>query len=191
MKYVVLGAILFASLVAALPGGAAERKDLRIDAESLAPPALRSDEPSPGKWWLRHDARDWGSKSGILMTGKPPEGMIKTGEWVVLSAKRFVPYRVPALTVDPKAKGWYRIHVGLYHDPAYPEGGPRLLARLTGEPYSEYLQAPDRVKARTVEVYWKAADLTGKKLVLEQPPAPMNHPNQGFVGALPTFAWSR
>jgi hypothetical protein len=118
------------------------------------------------------------------MTGKPPEGKIKTGEWVVLAAGRFAPYRVPALTIDPKVKGWYRIHVGLYQDAAYPESGPRLLGRLGGEPYGEYLQVPARVKTRTAEVYWKAADLTGKKIHLEQPPAPMNHPGHGLIGGI-------
>jgi hypothetical protein len=185
MKTALPSVLLAATAAAALPGGAAEpRKEVRIAAADLAPPAVRADEPAPGKWWLRRDARDWGAPEGVLMTGRPAEGKIKTGEWVVLPAGRFVPYRVPALTVDPKVKGWHRVHVGLYHDPAYPDAGPRLLARLSGEPFSEYLQASARLKGRTAEVYWRAADLTGKKLVFEQPPAPMNHPGRGLVAGI-------
>ncbi len=175
---------LLVSLVAGLNCPADERREVRIPAGALATPAQRSAEPAAGKWWWRSEARDWGAANGILMTGKPAEGKIKTGEWVVLAADRFTPSRVPPLTIDPKVTGWYRIHVGLYQQPAYPEAGPRLLGRLTGEPYSEYLQVPARVKERTAEVYWRAADLTGKKIVIEQPPAPMTFPGQGFLGGI-------
>src|SRR5689334_7401817 len=132
MNRALLSVLLAATAAAALPDAAEPRKEVRIPAADLAPPAARADEPAPGKWWLRRDARDWGAPEGILMTGRPAEGKIKTGEWVVLAADRFVPHRVPALTVDPKVKGWHRIHVGLYHDPTYPEAGPRLFARLSG-----------------------------------------------------------
>jgi hypothetical protein len=183
MKTIRIGPILLA-LAAGLPCAAEVRKEVRIEAAALAAPAQRADRPAPGKWWLREDARDGGRRGAILMTGKPAEGKIRTGEWVVLAAGRFVPHRVPALMIDPKVKGWYRLHVGLYHDPAHPDAGPRLLGRLTGEPYGEYLQVGERVKGRTAEVYWRAADLTGKKIVLEQPPAPMQHPGYGFVAGV-------
>jgi hypothetical protein len=167
------------------PAGGADRKEIVLGAAGLAPPEQRADTPTPGKWWLRRDAKDWGAPGGILMTGKPGEGGPgKSGEWVVPPAHRFVPYRVPALTVDPKAAGWYRVYVGLYHDPADPYVRPRLLAKLSGEPYPEYVQAPLEARGRTAEVYWKAADLTGRKVVLEQPLAPMPHPGHGWLGGV-------
>ena len=66
------------------------------------------------------NARDWVRPldGTILMTGKPnvtPIPKEKLAEWEVPPADYYVPYRLPALEIDPKLKGWYRIHVGLYH----------------------------------------------------------------------------
>jgi hypothetical protein len=159
--------------------GGAQRKEVVLRAAELAPPGQRADTPTQGKWWLRKDAA-----GDVLMTGRPGEGPNKSGEWVVPPAHRFVPYRVPALTVDPKATGWHRIYVGLFHDPTDAYIRPRLLAKLSGEPYPEYVQAPLEAKGPTAEVYWKAADLTGRTIVLEQPPAPMPHPGRGWVAGV-------
>src|SRR5262249_54792021 len=80
------------------------RKEVVIGAADLAPAAQRSDRPVPGKWWLKRDAKDWGARDGaILLTGRPGEGPVKSGEWVVPPAHLFVPSRVPALVIDPKA----------------------------------------------------------------------------------------
>ncbi len=162
-----------------------ERKEISIGAADLAPADLRADKPTPGKWWLKRDAQDWGPANGtILMTGTPSDKQGKPGEWQVPPAEHFTPARVPALVVDPKAAGWYRIHVGLYNDPLYREVRPRLLGKLSGEPYPEYLQAPDLAKERVAEVYWKAADLTGKKIHIEQPTGPMARPGTGYLGGI-------
>src|SRR5262249_17631306 len=136
------------------------------------------------KWWLRKEAKDWNIDWPVLMTGEPSDKAIKQGEWVVPAASRFVPYRVPGLAVEVKLTGWYRIHVGLYNDTVDPMIRPQLLARLSREPYPEYLRAPSRSKERNPEVYWKAADLTGQKIHLLQPPAPMPHPGYGWLGGI-------
>src|SRR5262245_40632335 len=133
-------------LVAVLtaPARAEDRKEIVIGAAELATAAQRADKPTPGKWWLNRDSRD----GTILMTGRPLAGPPKTGEWVVPPAHLFVPYRVPALVVDPKATGWYRLHVGLYQDTRDPWIRPQLFARLSDEPYPEYLRAPQHTKGR-------------------------------------------
>jgi hypothetical protein len=163
----------------------ADRKEIVINAADLAPAEQRADKPTPGKWWLKRDAQDWGAPNGtILMTGETTDKPSKPGEWQVPPAERFVPYRVPALVVDPKVKGWHRIYVGVYN------GGPdlyvraRVLGKLSDEPYPEYLQAPDRSKNRVVEVYWKPADLTGKQIHFLQEKAPMPHPGFGYPGGI-------
>jgi hypothetical protein len=180
MRHVFLVAVCLAGL---LPQAArAERKEIVIGAAELAAQGQAADKPTPGKWWLKRDATDWGAPGGtILMTGESGEKKSeKAGEWIVPPAHLFVPYRVPALVVDPRASGWYRIHVGLYHEALDPLVRPQLLARLSGEAYGEYLRAPPSTSERTTEVYWKAADLTGRKIRLEQPPAPMPHPGFGW-----------
>jgi hypothetical protein len=165
-------------------GARAERQEIVLGAEALALTEQRADRPAAGKWWLRRDAADWGIDRPVLMTGEPSAKPNRTGEWVVPPAERFAPYRVPALVIDPKATGWYRIHVGLYHETIDPLIRPRLLARLSDEPYPEYLQAPQQTKGRYAEVYWKAADLTGRTLRLEQPPAPIPHPGYGWLAGV-------
>lgn len=162
----------------------AHGKDIVIEPAHLAAPEQRADQPTPGKWWLKRDAQDWGVTHGILMTGQPNEQKNKIGEWVVPAAYRFTPYRAPALIVDPKASGWHQIYVGLYHEAIDPAVRARLFGRLSREPYPEYLQTPQHTKGRTAEVYWKAADLTGQKIHIEQPPAPMPHPGHGYIGGL-------
>src|SRR5262249_10726361 len=70
---------------------------------------------------------------------------------------------------------------GLLHDPLEPNG--KLFARLSGEPYPEYVTTPNQTKTRSAEVYWKAADLTNQNIHLDAPPAPMQHPGRFcFVG---------
>src|SRR5439155_19296521 len=125
-------------------------------------------------WWLHRAANDWGVPgSTILMTGRPGEGPNKAGEWVVPVAGRFTPYRVPELVVDPKVEGHYRIYVGLYHEKIDPIIRSQLLARLSRQPYPEYLRAPSDTKGRYAEVLWTIAQLSGQKLHISQPPAPM------------------
>jgi len=160
-----------------------ERKEIVIDAAQLAPPGLRSERPAAGKWWLRRDADDWGASGGtILMTGKPSGKTGADGLHKVTPADRFIPYRVPELVIDPKAAGWYRVFVGLYHQGENPEA--RLLAKLSDQLYPEYIQTPRNTRGRTGEVYWKAADLTGRKIHFEQPPAPTPHPGHGWLGGI-------
>jgi hypothetical protein len=162
-----------------------ERKEIVLGAAEMAPTDQRADKPAAGKWWLRRDAQDWGVRDGvILMTGRPSDKPTRTGEWVVPPAHLFTSYRVPALVIDPKASGWYRIHIGLYHDATDPLIRPQLWARLSSEPYPEYLRTPPQTKGKTAEVFWKAADLTGRKIHLEQPPAPMPHPGYGWLGGV-------
>ena len=164
---------------------AESRKEIVIGAADLATAAQRSDKPSEGKWWLKRDAADWGVRAGvILMTGQPGDKAGKPGEWIVPPADLFTPYRVPALVIDPKATGWYRLHVGLYNDTIDPNIRPQLFARLSDEAYPEYLRTPESTRTRTAEVYWKAADLTGRTIRIEQPPAPMPHPGYGWIGGI-------
>src|SRR4051794_12387340 len=81
-------------------------KDIIITAADLAPSSMRSDEPMPGKWWLRRGVE--GAPGGaMLLTGKVEEKPIPkdklVGEWKVMPVELFAtPYRVPALEVDPK-----------------------------------------------------------------------------------------
>jgi hypothetical protein len=162
-----------------------EAKAIILDAGDLAPAEARADKPTPGKWWLKRDAKDWGAPNGtILMTGEPSDKPNAMGEWITAAAHRFVPYRVPALIIDPKATGWHRIHVGLYHQAIDPYARPLLWAKLSKEPYPEYLRTPADTKGQTAEVYWKAADLTGQKINIEQPPAPMPHAGSGCLGGI-------
>jgi hypothetical protein len=160
-----------------------ERKETVISASDLAPAALRAGRPTPGKWWLKEDAQDWGVRGGtILLTGETSGTKGSAGEWQVTPIDRFVPYVPPALVVDPKVKGWHRIHVGLLHEPKDPYA--RLQARLSGEPYPEYLQPPQATKGKVVEVYWKAADLTGKTIRIEPVKGPMPHPGTCLPGGI-------
>jgi hypothetical protein len=183
--FVLVAGALLALLLAARGGSASQRANLVLGPADLAPADLRADEPKPGKWWLKRDAKEWGAPDGVVLLTGWPTGAgkpFKPAEWTVPPADRFTSYRVPKLTVDPKARGWYRIYVGLYHQK--PEPHPRLLARLSGEPYPEYLQAPLDAPGHVAEVYWKAADLTGRTLQFEQPPAPMPFPGHGLVAGL-------
>ncbi len=151
-------------------------QEIRIAARDLGQATQRAKTPTPGKWWLQLD-----TDGGRLVSGKVADKKPKDGEWQVLPIERFIAQRVPTLAVDPKAKGWHKIYVGLVHDPVEPNG--KLFARLSREPYPEYLVTPENCKTATAEVYWKAADLTDQKIHLEPPPAPMQHPGHFcFVG---------
>jgi hypothetical protein len=162
-----------------------QRGELVIPAADLATADQRADTPAPGKWWLNRHAQDWGAKDGtILMTGQPSDEPPAGGLWDVIPLHRFVAHRVPELVVDPKLSGWYRIHIGLHHDNLDMWSTPHLLGKLSGEPYPEYLQAPHGTRQRTAEAYWKAADLTGKKIHLVQPYAPMAHAGAGWMGGV-------
>lgn len=173
---------LLACLAATLPV-LAGLPTIIIDADKLAPPAARSDTPTLRKWWLNRDAADWGASRGtILMTGPPAVAAEKGGFLKVEPAGQFVPYRVPRLDIDPRANGWYRVYLGLYHKAT--GSGDRLLAKLSGEPYPEFLQTPVGIQGRVGEVYWKAADLTGQRIQLEQVAAPTPHPGFGFIAGV-------
>src|SRR5262245_43223681 len=112
-----MGMAIFSVLLLSSPVIAQEsRQETILDAAELAPANLRVDEPAPGKWWLKRDAKDWGAPKGnILLTGRITGEKGTTGEWQVTPADRFVAYRVPELVVDPKVEGWHRIYVGLLH----------------------------------------------------------------------------
>ena len=161
----------------------AEEKEIVLDAADLAPSEVRAVVPKPGKWWLNRDAKQWGASNGtILMTGKPTDKTGQDGLHKVIPADRFVPYKVPSFEFDPIANGWHRIYVGLYHQGGNPES--RLLMKLSNQPYPEYVQTPTDTKGKVAEVYWRAADLTGNKIRIEQPPAPMPHPDHGWLGGV-------
>lgn len=163
----------------------AQRQELVFPATALASAGQWAESPVEGKWWLKRDAQGWGAPNGlILMAGKPSEEKLTTGFWDVIPRFRFVPYRVPALVINPKATGWYRIHVGIYTDDIDDWSRPMLEGRLSGEPYPEFLQAPQGTKGRTAEVNWKAADLTGKQIHLAQPRAPMPHTGGGWMSGI-------
>ena len=178
--------LIFLSL-AAMSVGAAEPNEAMIDAAEMAPAEIRSEQPVPGKWWLNRNANEWGAAEGtILMTGKPSGKTGKDGLHKVTPADRYVPYRVPSFEVDPRATGWHRIYVGLFHE----SGGQshqsessesRLLVKLSDQPYPEYVQPPADTKGRAVEAYWRAADLTGQRIQIQQPRAPMPHPDHGWL----------
>ncbi len=172
------------SIVSAFPSPTfAGDKELVIDAVDLAPIAVRDGEPKPGKWWLNCGATEWGASNGtILMTGKPSGKTGKDGLHKVTPADRFVPYRVPSFEFDPMVRGWYRIYVGLYHQGKNPES--RLLMKLSSQPYPEYVQTPSNTKNKVAEVFWRAADLTGNTIRIEQPLAPMPHPDHGWLGGI-------
>lgn len=153
-----------------------DRREIRIAAADLGTPSQRADSPTPDKWWLKRD-----KEGDLLLNGEITGTKGSSGEWQVTPVDRFVAYRVPTLVVDPKVSGWYRIYVGLLHQTEEPHG--KLFARLSKEPYPEYLQTPERTKTKTAEVYWKPVDLTGQTISLEPPPAPMQHPGHfGYAG---------
>lgn len=164
----------------------AERGQILILASRMATAEQTNGTPTPGKWWLNRNAHAWGARDGaILMTGQPSDQSPTNGLWEVIPIFRFVPYRVPELVIDPKATGWYRIHVGLYRDDLDELWSPPLLmGKLTGERFAEYLQAPRGSTGRVAEARWKAADLTGKKIHILQPPAPMPHAGAGWMGGI-------
>jgi hypothetical protein len=118
------------------------------------------------------------------MAGPPSDKVVKDGLWEVTPMHRLVPYRVPNLVIDPHATGWYRIYIGLYRDGVDRSSTPHLQGKLSGEPYPEFLQAPQNATGRVAETYWKAADLTGKQVHLIQPPAPMPHAGAGWMGGV-------
>jgi hypothetical protein len=164
----------------------AERSEIIIPAADLAKADQRADTPTPGKWWLNHEAKDWGAREGtILMAGKPSEQPHNPDSlWQVIPLFRFVPQRVPELVIDPKVTGWYRIYAGLYGDEIEVWSRPHLWGKLSGEPFPEYLQTPRNATSRVAETYWKAADLTGKTIHILQPPAPMAHKGAGWMGGI-------
>lgn len=179
--------VCFIALVSDGDADTPKGKEILLTAADLAPAERRADAPTPGKWWLNRDVKEWGVPGGaILMTGKANDPGVKPEkrEWQVAPADRYVAYQVPALEIDPKVSGWYRIHVGLYHNEANQRTRARLLGKLSGEPYPEFLITPDNTKGRTAEVYWKAADLTGRKIIIEQPVAPMQHPGLGLFAGI-------
>src|SRR5687768_6611569 len=119
--------ILFAA--STLP--ADDRKEIVIPAVELAPREVRSDTLTPGKWWLRRTADEAQAPGGaILLSGEPSKEKLKSAFWDVIPISRFVPYRLPELVIDPRASGWYRIHVGLYYDDFDYYSPPMLQGKL-------------------------------------------------------------
>ena len=85
--------------------------------------------------------------------------------------KSFPRYRFVALSRArpghqiPKVTGWYRIHVGLYRDDARrvePATCSRASSPANRSP--SICEAPREGTGHVAEAYWKAADLTGKKI---------------------------
>lgn len=176
---------LFLALLTVTTTALAQRKEVVIPAADLATDDQRAGTATPGKWWLNRNAQSWGSPNGtILMTGQPAENAPARGLWEVISIARFVPYQVPELVIDPKVTGWYRIYVSLYGDQADAYSSPKLLGQLSGEPYPEFLQVAPESPNRVAEVYWKSADLSGKKIHLLQPRGPMPHDGSGGMGGI-------
>lgn len=164
--------LLVTLAVLLVPSLAWSQQEIIIPAAKLAPSADRADEPTPGKWWLHDD---------LLLSGKVADAKAKPGEWQVIPVERFIPKTVPTLVVDPKVKGWHRIYVQMLYDPLEPHG--KLFARLTRDPYPEYLVTNEHTKTKAAWVYWKAADLTDQKIFIDPTPAPMQHPGRFcFVG---------
>lgn len=182
------GMLLLTCIIAAAspPLSLAQRSEIVIPAAKLAAAEQMADAPTPGKWWLNRNAKDWGARDGtILMAGQPSEEPWKPSTlWQVIPMFRFVPQRVPELVVDPKATGWYRIYAGLYYDNIEIWSTPHLFGKISGEPFPEFLQAAYPTKSRVAETYWKAADLTGKKIHIIDPPAPMAHKGAGWMGGI-------
>ncbi len=178
-----LAALLLALLAPPLP---AQHGEIVIPAAKLAAPAQMADTPTPGKWWLNRDAQSWGARDGvILMTGMPGElRPKKEALWEVLPTTRLTPLRVPELVIDPKLSGWHRIYAGMYHDDVEAFSRPHLMGKLSGEKFGEFLQAPNGTQGRVGEVYWKAADLTGKSIHIMQPPGPMARRGSGWMGGI-------
>ena len=51
-------------------------------ADQLAAPGQFTDQPTPGKWWLKRDAQEWGAPDGkILLAGQPNDKPAKEAEW--------------------------------------------------------------------------------------------------------------
>src|SRR5437763_200194 len=114
MTYHTIVALILLLIASAL-ARADQAKDVVIFAEALAHADQRADAPTPGKWWLKRDAQQWGAPNGIiLMTGQPSEIPPKRGLWEVSPAARYTPTRVPSLVVDPKVSGWHRIYLSVY-----------------------------------------------------------------------------
>lgn len=169
-----------------------ERQTVVLPASQLASDGLVSHTPKDGKWWLTSLKGVPGE--GLLQTGKPlaeplafENKLTQAGNAVSRMDVFTVPSRVPALELKPNLTGWYRIRIGM---PARViKGGTlrnaaRLLARLSDEPYPIYLEPPQSAAADTIAlVEWKCADLTGKTLHLEQPPAPSFLASRGWYGA--------
>jgi hypothetical protein len=171
---------------------AEDRKPIILTAVELAAEAQRTEEPTAGKWWLKRGVEGVPGNA-LLLTGKVNEGPLpkeNLTEWGVVPADYYTTSaRVPGLDIDPKLKGWYRIQLGMLSLPRHDNGyavpfHPRLWGRFNDEPYPEYLQTPQDAKRPVVLVDWRSADLTGKTLRLEQPPAPMMHPGRGWYGGV-------
>lgn len=173
---------MFLLTIVAGPATAQRDSIIILNADRLAKGNSVADEPTPGKWWLRTGVKDATHGGKVLQTGRITGTKGSGGEWKVTPADRFVGYRVPPLVINPKVKGWWQIYVGLLRENVDPYA--RLFGKISGEPYPEYLQAYGEGKSQVLEVYWKTADLTGKKIILEQPPAPMPHPGLGFLGGV-------
>lgn len=183
-----IGTVSVLWCIAVLSPAAEQRHEIIIPADALAKEEQRAEIPTPGKWWLNHNAQGWGANNDtILMAGQPSEEFSKRGLWEVIPMNRFVPYRVPELVVDPKATGWYRIYAGVYRDDLDTWSPPLIQGKLSGEPFAEFLEAPADAKGRVAETCWKAADLTGKQIHILQPPGPMAHEGSGRMGGISYF----
>jgi hypothetical protein len=122
-----------------------------------------------------------------------------------LMASAYPDQRCGELTLPLEVKGVHRIYMGVnYTKAGYPEWpNSQLEVKLTGEPGFRRIgleagsQAEDGkakigvnndIYKSIQETYWKTADLTGKSLVIRQPPAAAHIANISYVKFVPLSA---
>jgi uncharacterized lipoprotein YddW (UPF0748 family) len=71
----------------------------------------------------------------------------------------------PDVTYPLNASGWHAISIGLLRESH--EGGVSVQVRLSDDPAFTVLSLPEG-PARIEDVYWKTADLTGRRIILGQ-----------------------
>ena len=186
--------LLFVLLLSTSPAtDASERPgDVIIDdLARFAPGGAVTREYRRGAWWWRDSVE--GARGGtLLVTGKwrderPRPAHVEDD--APGAADNYVDNLVPPLTVAPGVRGWHRIYFGIYSRPRLPWTHIDLLsfrfgARLAGEPYPVFIQGSDDEPAGIQEVFWKAADLTGKSIELSQIKAEKQRPGLGLAAGI-------
>jgi hypothetical protein len=173
------------------PGPSAPGGVVIDDLARFAPARAVSREYRRGAWWWRENVA--GARGGtLLVTGKWRDerpAPVHVEDDAAGAADNYVDNLVPAVTVAPGVRGWHRIYFGIYSRPRPPRTHIDLLpfrfgARLGGEPYPVYIQGSDEEPAGIQEVFWKAADLTGKSIELSQLKAEKQRPGLGIAAGI-------